>query len=669
MSAYCNNPLIDRPTRPLPRRVAIVGAGTIGPDIAYYLKSAIAGLELVMIDLSQSALDRASARIHSYAAKGVAKGKLSEAEAARATAGISTSTEYAVLEGSDWVIESATENLPLKRAIFTEVESRVAPDALITSNTSSLPAARLFSHLRHPERATVTHFFAPAFLNPVVEVIDWPALEREVLQHLRWLFASTGKVPLVTADAVCFMLDRIFDNWCNEAGYLLGDATAEEIDCVAQEFVAAGPFTVLNLANGNPIIVEANSLQAEEEGQHYRAAAVFRSVDRWKTLPRGQRVEVPSPSFGTIRDRLLGILFSQSVDILDRGIGTAADLELGSRLAFGFKAGPFELMRSCGTSETERVLQRLQQERPGMPGPARPIGQYQPFRRHVLVDELDGVKVLTIRRPEALNALHDELNDELLGAIREFERDPATRGFIVTGYGNRAFCAGADIEVFPSLLGDAAAATEYARACSRLLVHIDAMGKPVVAALNGIALGGGLELAVRCHGLVGVRDAWLQFPEITLGIVPGIGAMVVPYRRWPEASGVFHDMLRQASKLTAERAHALGILAAVVDAQCELMPAALQLVRQLEEVSYQTRDAAVPIAPLAVMDGGGIRHWSREVRAIMDGAIVAAAAANRWSDALEVGYRAFGASACTAAAREGIAAFRERRRADFSRTG
>jgi len=669
MLVYCNNPLIVRPTRPLPRRVAIIGAGTIGPDIGYYLKSSIADLELVMIDRSQAALDRASARIHSYVAKGLAKGKLTEAEAARATAAISTSTDYAVIKGSDWVIESASENLPLKRAIFTEVESLVTPDALITSNTSSLPAARLFSHLRHPERATVTHFFAPAFLNPVVEVIDWPVLEREVLQHLRWVFASTGKVPLVTADAVCFMLDRIFDNWCNEAGHLLGDATAEEIDCVAQEFVAAGPFSVLNLANGNPIIIEANGLQAEEEGPHYRPAAVFRSVDRWKTLPRGRRIDVPSTRFGTIRDRLLGILFSQSVDILDRGIGSAADLELGSRLAFGFKTGPFELMRSTGTPEVERVLQRLQRERPGMPGPARPLGHYQQFRRHVLVDDLNAVKVLTIRRPEALNALHDELNDELLEAICEFEGDPGTRGFVVTGYGNRAFCAGGDIGVFPSLLGDAAAATEYAQACSRLLVHIDAMRKPVVAALNGIALGGGLELAVRCHGLVGVRDAWLRFPEVTLGIVPGIGGMVVPYRRWPEASRVFHDMLRQAAKLTAERAHALGILAEVVDAQTELMPAALRLVRRLAAVSYQTRDAPVPIAPLPAMDDGETGQWSREVRAIMDDAIVTAAASSRWSEALEVGYRAFGASACTAAAREGIAAFGERRRADFSRTG
>jgi enoyl-CoA hydratase/3-hydroxyacyl-CoA dehydrogenase len=92
-------------------------------------------------------------------------------------------------------------------------------------------------------------------------------------------------------------------------------------------------------------------------------------------------------------------------------------------------------------------------------------------------------------------------------------------------------------------------------------------------------------------------------------------------------------------------------------------------VRQLATVSHQTRDAPVPIAPLPAMDDGETGQWSREVRAIMDDAIVTAAASSRWSEALQVGYRAFGASACTAAAREGITAFGERRRADFSRTG
>jgi len=80
------------------------------------------------------------------------------------------------------------------------------------------------------------------------------------------------------------MLDRIFDNWCNESGLLLERASVAEIDSVATDYVHAGPFFVLNLAHGNPIIVETNTLQADEEGEHYRPASIFRSVERWATV-------------------------------------------------------------------------------------------------------------------------------------------------------------------------------------------------------------------------------------------------------------------------------------------------------------------------------------------------------------------------------------------------
>jgi enoyl-CoA hydratase/3-hydroxyacyl-CoA dehydrogenase len=665
------NPLLRKSSRPLPRCVVVVGAGTIGPDIGYYLKSALPDLKLYLIDIAQPALDRAMQRFTEYTEKAVARRKMSAGEAEQVRANVHATTDYAVAREADWAIEAATEDLALKRKIFAQLETLMRPDAWITSNTSSLPAARIFADLQHKNRATVTHFFAPAWRNPVVEVVDTPALDRTVLEDLRWTFCLTGKVPLVTADVPCFMLDRVFDNWCNEAAHLLDRAGAAEIDSTAAEFVHAGPFYVLNIAHGNPIIIETNTLQADEEGEHYRPAAIFRTAGTWSTVSPGKTVPVAPETAAAIRDRLLGILMSQSGDILDRNIGNAADLELGCRLALGFKSGPIELMGKLGAAEVTRIGRRLVEERPGLPLPKRAPADYQNFHRAVLVDDARGVKIITIRRPEALNALHDELTDEILAVIRRCETDAAVRGFVITGYGPRAFSAGADIGRFPKMLGDAQAAAQYARDCSRLLLHIDRMAKPVVAALNGMALGGGLELALRCHGIVALRNASLQLPEILLGIVPGLGAMVVPYRRWPRAAATFHAMMRRAERVSAKTAHELGIVDALSDNYAAMIEDAVERVHALTGHLHPPADGAVAIAPPTPAEAIAFngQELSVEVTRILERAIVDAAAAQTFNAALEIGYRAFGRSACTAAAREGIDAFLQRRPADFTKTG
>jgi len=372
-----------------------------------------------------------------------------------------------------------------------------------------------------------------------------------------------------------------------------------------------------------------------------------------------------------VRDRLLGVLFSQSVDILDRNIGEAADLDLGCRIALGFREGPLALMRGLGEAETARVLGRFVAERPGMPQPRRALGEYQRFERHVLVDDVDDVKVITLRRPEALNALHDEMTDEILDVIRRHENDEAVAGFVLVGYGTRAFCAGADIGRFPSMLGDEQASAQYARDCSRLLVHLDAMRKPVVAALNGMALGGGFELAMRCHALVAMRAASMQLPEVTLGIVPGIGAMVVPYRRWPRAAEVFHAMLRKGERLGAERAHELGIVEALAGDYRELIGCAIERVHALAERMPSIAEGAVDVPGFGerVERASNGMALSATTIGLIEKAVREAAAAPTLAQALEIGYASFGASACTAAAREGIAAFGERRTPDFGRTG
>ena len=163
-----------------------------------------------------------------------------------------------------------------------------------------------------------------------------------------------------------------------------------------------------------------------------------------------------------------------------------------------FKQGPLGLMAELGQSEFDLITRGFDEQRPGGPTPRRTVAEYTDFARHVLVDDLDGVRVLTIRRPQALGALDDRVTAELLAAIEQAEGDPSVEGFVIIGYGDKAFSAGADIGRFPECLGDTELSAQYARDCSGLLRHLDGMTKPVVAALNGMALGGGVELALRC---------------------------------------------------------------------------------------------------------------------------------------------------------------------------
>jgi len=464
------------------------------------------------------------------------------------------------------------------------------------------------------------------------------------------------------------VLDRIFDNWCNEAAFLLDSATAAEIDKVAEEFVFAGPFFVLNMAHGNPIIIETNTLQMEE-GPHYKPAPILASVDRWLTARPGSRVTVADDVKSTVRDRLLGILFSQSFDIIDRGIGTREDVNFGCQVALGFRQGPLDLMRDMGAAEVERIMKKFQQQRPGFPAPRQDITAYQDFNRHVLVDDLDGVKIITIRRPQAMNALNDDVTDEILAVLKKFADDPAVKGFVITGYGTAAFCAGADIGKFPSMLGDPEASAQYARDCANVQVFIDRMEKPVVAAVNGLALGGGLEVAIRCHSMVAVENATLQFPEIGLGILPGIGGCVVPYRRWPQGAALFHEMICQAKPLKAKDAAEIGMVARVVTDYPELIRAAIDEVQRLQgnipripEGKIDIPELEIPAEPRA-----GAQKLSPEAVAIAAKTIQQAAASESLAEALETGYRGFGEIACTDAAREGIAAFLERRKPEFTK--
>lgn len=664
------NPFLMDPADGHPATVAVIGAGTIGPDIAYFFKHSRPGTRLVVVDIVEEALDSAEDHIHELVEKGLRYGHLEESDET-AILDIEYTTDYGAIANADLVIEAVTEDVSVKREVVSQVEAMVDPACLITSNTSSIPAERIFAEATRPERTTITHFFAPAWRNPVVELIQWEAIDPANLDYLYWLFGALGKLPLVVEDELAFMLDRLFVNWCNEAGQLLDTATAAQIDSTAEEFVEAGPFAVLNLTNGNPVHVKAGTYLAEENDV-YRPANIFRSVDSWDTIVPGTCVDVPSDMQATIRDRLLGVLFSQTTDVIDRGIATRADLHVGCEAALGFETSPLDIMNELEDEEVTRILDDYRDLRPRMPGPDHDLATYDEFDRHLVYDRAGQVAVVTVRRPHSGNILSLGVFDELEHALRRYDDAHDVDGVVLTGFGPDAFSSGWEIDSFLEILGDYDRSLAYARECSNLFEYMESLELPVVAAINGHALGAAVELAVRCDSLVAIDGTFLQFPEVTLGILPGIGGIVVPYRRWPDVpDGTFSDMIRFAERLPTTDAADHGIVDRLASDRAELLVTAIDQAaaydghvdplrdRLADQIDIQSPE---PIDDPVAEDG---RELSPNVDEIVCDGITDAATATSLETALEAGYEAFARAATTGAAREGVTAFIEQRDADL----
>ena len=205
--------------------------------------------------------------------------------------------------------------------------------------------------------------------------------------------------------------------------------------------------------------------------------------------------------------------------------------------------------------------------------------------------------ILTQRRPQAANALSDKTCNEILAELKKGEADPSVKGFVITGYGPKAFCAGADIGGFVATFGNHEKGQALSRGNSKVLEYIDKMNKPVVAALNGLAMGGGTELATRCHSMVAMEKAFMQLPEITLGMIPGMGGVVVPYRKWPKAAAKFHAMIGKSERLTVPEAVEIGIVKKTVKTFPELIDAAIAEVNRLQGNIPRISDGPVDIPP------------------------------------------------------------------------
>lgn len=210
--------------------VGVVGAGTMGNGIAQ--TAAVAGLNVVMIDVTDAALDKGVAALKGSLERLVSKEKLDAGARDAALARITTSTDYAKLAAVDIVIEAATENVELKSRILKQIEAVARPDAIIATNTSSISITALAALLAEPSRFVGMHFFNPVPLMPLVEIIRGLQTSDATASAVRALTERFDKSPIGVRNAPGFVVNRILVPMINEAFFVLaeGIASAEEID-------------------------------------------------------------------------------------------------------------------------------------------------------------------------------------------------------------------------------------------------------------------------------------------------------------------------------------------------------------------------------------------------------------------------------------------------------
>ncbi len=229
--------------------IGIIGAGTMGSGIAQV--AAVAGYGVILYDIDAPVLDRSMKQIENNLTKAIEKNKLTAAEKETALAKIKTSVDFSQLKNSTTVIEAAAERLDIKQGIFQRLDDLLPHESIIATNTSSLSVTVLGAATRRPDRVIGMHFFNPAHIMKLVEIIKGIETSQTTISRITSLAKEFGKTPVLASDTPGFIVNRIARPFYGEALRLLGEgvASADEIDRIVKKSggFKMGPFELMDL--------------------------------------------------------------------------------------------------------------------------------------------------------------------------------------------------------------------------------------------------------------------------------------------------------------------------------------------------------------------------------------------------------------------------------------
>jgi 3-hydroxybutyryl-CoA dehydrogenase len=262
------------------RTVGVVGAGTMGHGIAQ--ACAVAGLDAVMIDVADAAVQKGTAAIAASLERLVRKDKLTAEAKGQALARVRGGTDYAALADADFVVEAATERVDLKLDILRKVDAIARPGVIVASNTSSISITQLAAVTKRAERFLGMHFFNPVPMMALVELIRGLATSDATLEEARALAVALGKTPIVVRNSPGFVVNRILCPMLNEAVFALqeGLASAEAIDEGMKQGCnhPIGPLALCDMVGLDVLLAVMNVFYADFNDPKYRPAPLLKEM-------------------------------------------------------------------------------------------------------------------------------------------------------------------------------------------------------------------------------------------------------------------------------------------------------------------------------------------------------------------------------------------------------
>jgi 3-hydroxyacyl-CoA dehydrogenase len=381
----------DTPTRKI-EKVAVIGAGTMGGGISMNFLNA--GIPVTLLEMKQEALDRGIATIRKNYEAQVRKGKLKQDKYEQRMSLLSTTLDYAGIQDADLVIEAVFEELGVKEKVFRTLDEVMKPGAILASNTSTLDVNRIAGFTKRPQDVVGMHFFSPANVMKLLEVVRGEKTAKDVLATVMQIAKKIRKTAVVSGVCDGFIGNRMIEQYSRQAGFLLEEgATPEQVDKAVEKFgFAMGPFRMGDLA-GNDIgwAIRKRRYVEKPHMRYSKTADLLCEMGRfgqktgagWYDYQAGKRDAIPSPvvnemierhrqalgitprriSDDEIVHRLVFSLVNEGARIVEEGIASrASDIDMVYLTGYGFplhRGGPMNYADTVGLFNVVQAMKRF----------------------------------------------------------------------------------------------------------------------------------------------------------------------------------------------------------------------------------------------------------------------------------------------------------------------